>query len=151
MTERRRTLRLILFILGSFSFGSVLGTVLHELGHAVAMWLMGGVVERITISPYSWSYTFYGGTPLYPNVATWAGLVLGSLFGLVILWSIRKHSSPYLTPFMFIGVTTMLEDGGYYLLSIYVSKRGDAAHLIASGVPQPVVVAVAGLALILGQ
>lgn len=150
MKERRRVLRLMLFILGSFSFGWVLGVGLQELGHAAAMWLTGGMVERITLSPFSWSITYYGSTPQYPNFTTGSGLVLGTLFGLVILLSIRKQAAPYLVPFLFMGVTPMLQGGGYYLLDIYIFKRGDAARLIDAGVPQPAVIGAGVLALILG-
>ena len=95
MKEKNRLLKLSLFIFGSFSFGWILGTVLHELGHAVAMWVTGGIVDGITINPFSWSYAYYGSAPAYPNFTTWSGVLLGSLFGLIILLTIRKKSSPW--------------------------------------------------------
>jgi len=142
MINSKRIVKLTLFSSGSFSFGWILGIVLHELGHAVAMWITGGIVNRITITPFSWSYTYYGSIPKYPQFTTWAGALLGSLFGLIVLFLIRKKATPYSVPFLYLGIAPMLHGGGYYLLDTFVTKRGDASNLIRSGVPIIVVLAV---------
>jgi hypothetical protein len=136
MSEDRHPARVPLFAFGSFSSGWVIGIVLHELGHAVAMWMMGGSVERITINPLGWSYTYYATTPKYPNFATWSGVLFGSLFGLMILASIGKRPGPYVGPLFIAGVSPMLNGGAYYLIDAFVSRKGDAASLILSGVPR---------------
>jgi Peptidase M50B-like len=74
---KHRILKLSIFLFGSFSFSWVLGTVFHELGYAIAMWVTGGKVSRITINPFSWSYTYYASSPRYPAFSSWAGMLLG--------------------------------------------------------------------------
>ena len=150
MNNSKRIIKLVLFTSGSFSFAWVLGIVLHELGHAVAMWTTGGIVDRITITPFSWSYTYYGSTPKYPQFTTWSGALLGSLFGLIILFIIRNKPTPYSVPFLYLGIAPMLHGGGYYLLDTFVTKRGDAASLIRSGVPISVVLAVGFFLAVIG-
>lgn len=112
-----------------------MGIVLHELGHAIAMWVTGGSVTRIVITPFSWSYTYYGSAPKYPQFADWSGLIIGSILSLLIVFMIRKQRSPYVVPFLFAGFAPLLNGGGYFLVDALVLKRGDAASLIASGVP----------------
>jgi hypothetical protein len=150
MRKAEQLLKRSLFIFGSFSCGWVLGIILHELGHAVSMWITGGVVDRITISPFSWSYTYYGSVPKYPNFTTWSGILIGSLFGLVILLAIARRPTPYLVPLVFTGVTPMLQGGGYYLIDTFISKEGDAASLIESGIPMTVVLGAAILIATMG-
>ncbi len=150
MKKTQRFAKLSLFIFGSFSFGWILGIVLHELGHAVAMWLTGGIVDRITITPFSWSYTYYGSTPKYPQFTTWSGTLLGSLFGAIILLISSKKATPYVVPFLFMGVSPMLNGGGYYVIDPFISKRGDPTSLVRSGVPMYIVLGVGILLLALG-
>jgi small basic protein len=146
----QRFVKRALFVFGSFSFGWVLGIVLHELGHALAMWLTGGIVERITITPFSWPYTYYGSAPRYPQFTTWAGLLIGSALGLVVVFGVRKRTTPYLLPFLFAGLAPMLNGGGYYLVDTFVSKQGDATDLIRAGVPEYVVIGAGILFLAVG-
>jgi len=146
MKNSHRPLVLSIFIFGSSAFGWVFGTGLHELGHAVSMWITGGVVNRITLTPFSWSYTYYGSPPKYPQFTTWSGVLLGSFFGLLILLWIRNKNSPYFVPFLYLGIAPMLQSGGYYFIDTFITKRGDAASLIQAGVPIYYVLG-AGLAL----
>lgn len=150
MRSREHVARRGLFMLGSFTFGWVLGTVFHELGHAVAMWVTGGVVEKITINALSWSYTYYDGPPKYPIFTSWSGLLIGSLQGVILLLIIRNSTSPYLVPFFFASVSPMLSGGAYYIIDVFFWQVGDGASLIRSGVPVAVVLASGLLVLVLG-
>lgn len=143
-------IKVSVFIFGSFSFGWAYGTVLHELGHAIAVWATGGVVQEITINPLSWSYTFYSGVINYPQLVTWSGLILGSAMGLFIFFLVRKWTSYFLVPFLFLGLAPLLLGGGYYLVDTFVSTTGDAYSLIQAGVSKYIVLSVAFITLALG-
>ena len=150
MKEVRQFVKLSIFIFGSFSFGWVFGIVLHELGHAIAMWVTGGIVDRITIAPFSWSYTYYESTPKYPQLTTWSGVLIGAAIGLIVLLGIRKNTTPYLIPFIFLGFSPLLNGGGYYIVDTFISNQGDAFSLLQSGVPKYVVLGVGLLLLAMG-
>jgi hypothetical protein len=146
----QRIVKLPLFLFGSFTFGWTLGTVFHELGHAISMWITGGTVSRITINPFSWSYTYYGTSPRFPAFTTWSGVVLGSVLGLLLLFIVTRKHSPYFFPFVLASVAPILNGGGYYLVDILVSHRGDASSLLQSGTPKFVLLGAAVFWLILG-
>lgn len=113
-----------------------MGTVYHELGHAIAMWIMGGQVARITINPFSWSYTYYASIPKYPIFATWSGALLGSLLGLIIMLIAKSIPSTYAVPFVFSGMGVMVSSGGYFILDLYTTKSGDPTNLLDLGIPR---------------
>ena len=148
--RNQRIVKLPLFLFGSFVFGSVVGTVFHELGHAISMWVTGGKVSRITINPFSWSYTYYGSSPRFPAFSTWSGVLLGSGLGLILLFIVTRKHTPYLFPFVLTSIMPILNGGGYYLVDILIGHTGDATSLVRSGTPKFAVFGAAILWLILG-
>ena len=143
-------IKLSLFLFGSFSFGWVLGTVFHELGHAISVWVTGGRISHITINPFSWSYTYYASSPRFPAFSSWAGMLLGSGIGLILLFIVTRRHTPFLFPFVLAGALPILKDGGYYLVDILIGYKGDATDLVQLGIPKYIVLAVGVLWLILG-
>jgi hypothetical protein len=114
------------------------------------MWITGGIVDRITINPLSWSYTYYGSLPKYPQFTTWAGVLFGSAMGLILLCSVWKKETPYLVPFLFMGLAPLLNGGGYYLVDTFISTQGDAFRLLQAGVPKFVVLSAGSILLAIG-
>jgi hypothetical protein len=137
-----RNLVLILLLMGSFAIAFILSTFLHELGHAVALWVQGGEVSRITLHPFSWSVTYYADTRgANPAVLTWSGAVLGSIFSLLIggLAFQIKHS--LMLPFVLTAAAGLAKNGGYFLVDSLILTGGDASSLIARGTHPAVTVA----------
>ena len=114
------------------------------------MWITGGKVSRITINPFSWSYTYYGSSPHFPAFSTWSGVVLGSILGLILFLIAIRKPTPYLFPFVLTGILPILKGGGYYLVDILVGHQGDATDLVQSGTPKFVVLGAGTLWIILG-
>ncbi len=120
-----------LFLFGSSSFAWVVIVTLHELGHAIAMWVTGGKVSRIEITPLSWSYTYYGTSPKYPLFTTASGAGIGILLAMIFLVLTWKLSSLYAAPFYFVGAGAFLQNGGYYMSDLLLHTGGDASSLVA--------------------
>lgn len=136
-------IKLILLLFGFVTIGMSVAIKLHELGHAVAMWVTGGQVERITINPFSWSYTYYASAPLFPIVTSWAGVVMGTVFAVLLLLISGLLNNQYLLLLLMItNVVAAAQNGLYLLIDSLLLIGGDATHLIALGVSKIVLIGV---------
>lgn len=139
-----------LLLLGSFAFGYNAAMILHELGHACGAWLSGGTVARIALHPFSWSYTHYGAAPRSPVFATWAGMLIGTGAGLVILIVVRFFRSAWLHPLLLTGICSLMVNGIYFGVDGVLLAGGDATRLVAMGASRAAVSGVGLIMLALG-
>lgn len=143
-----------LMLLGAFSFGYNAATAIHELGHALALWTTGGSVTRITLHPFSWSYTYYGSPPTCPLLTAWAGVLFSSSLGLLLLIVIRPRRGAWTVPLALMGLCTLMVNGLYLIMDSVFLAGGDATTIIAHGTPRAVVlvigVGLAALGLVVG-
>ncbi|RPI28908.1 MAG: hypothetical protein EHM70_16255, partial [Chloroflexota bacterium] len=121
-----KTIKAMLFLCGSITAGVNLGMFLHELGHGVAMWLMGGVVDRIAIHPFSWSYIYYASIPRFPQLATWGGVGFGTLFVLAPLVVVLKRPCAWWGPIYVMAAASTLFNGLYFIIDSTLDPRGHA-------------------------
>lgn len=133
--------KLILLLFGFVTIGMSVAITLHELGHAVTMWVMGGQVERITINPLSWSFTYYASAPLFPVVTSGAGVVMGTVFAVLLLLIAGLIRNQYLLLLLMItNVLAAAQNGLYLLIDSLLLIGGDATNLIAHGVSKTVLI-----------
>jgi hypothetical protein len=135
-------LRTSLFLLGSFAIGYNAAVAVHELGHALSLWITGGAVARITLAPFSKSFTYYGSLPAFPLFTAWAGLAFSSAVGLLLLACFWTWRSFWNFPLMMIGLCAMAVNGLYFTIDSLLLAGGDATHIILLGTPRPLVLAV---------
>ncbi len=140
-------LRRALLLLAAFSIGYNAHTLIHELGHALAMWTTGGSVARIALNPFSWSYTSYGSPPACPLITAWAGVVFSSVVGVLSLALIWSRRDAWCVAVALMGVCTLLGNGLYLTVDALLHAGGDATSIIALGTPQLYVVG-SGIALV---
>lgn len=119
---------------GAFAIGYPLAMLLHEVGHAIAFWCTGGSVMRISVHPFSWSYT-YGASSLHPQLVTWAGALFGIVCGLSLLFSVRLSKSPWLTPVVVTALCALLVNGLYLGVDAVMRGGGDGTSLARMGTP----------------
>lgn len=135
-----------LLILGAFCIAYNLGSILHELGHGVAVWLSGGKISSIVLHPFSWNWISYHSNP-NPLLASWGGVLFGVLFAVALSSIALLARSPFLTP-LYLLAGCALATNGIYLAVAAVADVGDAGNLLSQGVPRAFLVAV-GLFLML--
>ena len=140
-------LRKSLLLLGAFSIGYNAHAVLHELGHALAMWAIGGSVARITLNPFSWSYTYYGSAPTHPLFTAWAGVAFSSTVGLLLLASIRTCRHVWTVPLAITGICALVVNGVYLTVDSIFLAGGDATLIVDENMPRLFVLSV-GIGLI---
>ena len=84
--------RTILMLLGSYAFGFNLHNIIHELGHAVAIWLQGGSVPGFYLHPFDSCLTY--GTYVPNHILLYAGGAFiggaSTLLFPVLAWKIRR-------------------------------------------------------------
>ena len=135
-----------LLLLGSVALSYNLSTLVHELGHVFAALLTDGSVEAIVIHPFSWSYSFsYSENELLHSAG---GVLLGSLFGIVIFFGLRRCSKAGLLHLLLLGPFPLIENGEYLIVDTLMQSGGDAISLAALGVPRFIIL-VAGLILLI--
>lgn len=115
--DRMRLFKSSLLLFGSFAIGFNLAIALHELSHAMAMWATGGTVERITLHPFSRSYTYYGSQPKLPMLTASAGIVFGTLFALLLLVLVsRFRHEPWFLIFIMTAIGGTANNGLYAII-----------------------------------
>jgi hypothetical protein len=129
-------LRKSMLLLGAFCIGYNAESLTHELGHALAMWATGSSVARITLNPFSWSYTFYAARPTYPLLTAWAGAVFSSAIGLLSLALIRPRRGAWTVPLALMGVCSLVVNGIYLVVDSLFLAGGDATNIILHGTPR---------------
>jgi hypothetical protein len=91
-------------------------------------------VERITLNPFSWSYTHYASTPTYPIFTSWAGVILGTVFAILLLVIAGLFRNQYLRLLLVvINVVAGAQNGLYAIVDSLVLGGGDATDLIELG------------------
>jgi hypothetical protein len=140
-----------MLILGSFAFGYNVATALHELGHALAVWAVGGRVESITVHPFSWSYTKYASCPPeHRELCAWAGGAFGLASAMTLTVLARRLRSVYAAPLQMTGLAACFYNGLYYVVDVLARTGGDAQFLHENGTPRWVLLGCGAAAIGLG-
>jgi hypothetical protein len=127
-------MRSALALCGAYAIAYILSIILHELGHGLAVILMGGEITKITLHPFGLSYIYYSLRGSNPAFASSGGLLYGTLFGLAMWLLTLLIHGPYLLPLRLIGMQSTAYNGLYLLLDLTVSLKGDPTALVESGV-----------------
>lgn len=140
----------VLFIFSSFCVGFNAAMALHELGHAGAVWLVGGAVASITLHPFSRSWISYQSNP-DPLAAAWGGIILGTLLALLLLltvWPFR-YKATFAAALIAMTAGFALGGNGLYLLVGTLAGKGDPARLFSLGMSKTLLLVI-GLLLTAG-
>ncbi len=143
-------LRSSLLLFGSFAFGYNVTTLLHELGHMLALWADGGKLDRIVLHPFSWSYTYFASASHHQGIMTAAGPLFGALAGLVLVGLVYRRRNAWLVPLLVAGVCSIVGNGTYLCIDCIMQAGGDATSLVGMGAPWSVVFYTALLILLTG-
>lgn len=137
-----------LLLLGSFAVGYNAAHAIHELGHAIAVWLCGGSVTGLSLHPLSWSKIHYSVEVTVPIAL--AGAVFASLAGLLMLALAWGWRSPWVLPLLATALCAFVVNAVYLGVDGILLFGGDATDLIRLGVSRPAVVGAGMLLLIVG-
>jgi len=146
---RYRTLKSGFLLLAALFAATNIAKFLHEIVHALGAWSTGGIVRGLVIHPFSWSYAI--AVSPRDDIMLWAGSILGSLFGILITFSVFKWRSGCLLIPLLVGPVTCLCNGSYLVLGSVFGLAGDGSVLAARYAPAGVVAAVGLLMLCAGM
>ncbi|UCG46999.1 MAG: M50 family metallopeptidase [Phycisphaerales bacterium] len=136
-----RVLKSSLLLFGAVLFAYCACIVLHELGHAAAMWATGMNIQRIVVDPFGRSGCVTRSPLVWPTVLFWSGAVLGTLGGLVLAalaW--RRRQSVAILGIM-TGVVCCADNGLNLIYDAATRAGGDATWLVLYGTPRAVIFA----------
>jgi len=144
------TLRSILMLAGAFTFAFLLGEMTHDTGHYLSHLMFGNRGVRVHFDPFGGTHiSGAGGLPVQVlGVTSAAGPLANLAFGLVtftVFWHIRR---PLLMPVLLWGPVAMVQEGVTFSLGL-LTPGGDAAWMVAAGLPQGFVLGV-GILLLAG-
>lgn len=144
MNAKNHTLRSILALFGAFCIAYNLACLTHELGHALAVTIGGGAAERITLNPFSYSYTHYADVGRSRMFASAGGVLFGTPAGLFAWLFTRRSKTFFLLPLRLCGAISFSVNGIYLLADPLLGMNGDASSLLRLGLPPWVVMSTAG-------
>ncbi len=104
---------------------------IHELGHCLAAWMTGGVVERVHFPLLGFSQTFYLENP-HPLAVAWAGAAGGAVFAALLLGASRNMPRPYQQALRYFAGFSLIANGLYLGLGGF-DRVGDCAELLNHG------------------
>ena len=114
--------------------------LVHEFGHVVGLWVSGGAVDYVQVSPIDFGFTARARDP-HPLFVTWAGPLLGSAFPVAILLVVIVAAPRWIVPALMLAVVAFLANGTYLAIGVF-SRVGDAGDLMRRGMLAWVLVAV---------
>ena len=147
------SIKSILLIFGAAGFSFNAGNVVHEFGHAIADWMSGIPLSNIhvIIHPFfSPHMNIEGGIP--ESMMGWpdaAGPVANVAIGLILFSILWKKRTPLTFPLLLWGPLACVQEGIGQVMTL--SDHGsDAARIIAAGFPEPLLILVSILFILVG-
>ena len=148
-----QSIKSILLVFGVTGFSFNIGNIIHELGHAVADWMSGIPLSKIhvIIHPfYSPHMVVEGGIP--DSMMGWpdaAGPLANVAFGLIILAIFWRKRTPYTLALLLWGPLACVQEGIGQIMTL--SDHGsDAARMIVAGFPEPLLIMISILLILIG-
>jgi len=105
----------------------------HELGHVVGAWSMGGTVTRVVLHPLTISRTDLGHNPR-PLVVVWAGPLAGVLAPLAAWFAVRIAAAAWDYLVRFFAGFCLIANGAYIGAGAW-NGVGDCGEMLRHGTP----------------
>jgi hypothetical protein len=148
-----RSIKSIVLVFGAAGFSFNIGNMIHEFGHAVADQMSGVLLSNIhvIIHPFfSPHMNIEGGIP--ESMIGWpdaAGPLANVAFGLLIFAILWKKRTPFTFPLLLWGPLACVQEGIGQVMT--TSDAGsDAARMIAAGLPEPLLIVISILLILIG-
>ncbi|RPH32676.1 MAG: hypothetical protein EHM93_08125 [Bacteroidales bacterium] len=129
----------ILLLFGCFCIGWNVANVLHELGHAFAMALVGVPIKEFVLNPFSWCWTF-AEYQKYSLLLSLGGVTFGLLFVILPSFAAIWIRSAYFRIPAFTIAAWALSMDGIYLLTGALFSAGDGKEIVEFGAPYSLVI-----------
>ncbi|WP_437229858.1 M50 family metallopeptidase [Planctomicrobium sp. SH661] len=126
--------RVVLFALCLGLVSWLLMQVIHELGHVLAAWMVGGTILHVDLHPLHISETAIRPKP-WPEFVVWSGPVVASIVPLLVWGAGRQLRSEWEPCLRFFAGFCLIANGAY-LGSAIVAPVGDAFDLVQLGTPR---------------
>lgn len=131
-------LKLVLYFSGTAVFAFLIAVLLHETGHALAVYLTEHEIAKISFHPLSGAVTTYatsGSDPAAARFISAGGIIFGSILSLLVAWPFASRpGTPWTIPFAMIVVTSLAGNGLMLIIGSVLSSVGDVNRLITLGV-----------------
>lgn len=151
MTQRSGIIDRVLLVLGSQMFAIPMVSLVHEVGHIIAMNLVGITKYTLAINPFTES----SATPLMSIPAenmlfvSASGMIFQTIIFSILAILLWRCKSVNLLPLMVCVPMSMLNVGGYLLMGSIV-EGSDVILMGQAGVPSMVVQIIGVMFLVLG-
>jgi hypothetical protein len=148
-TDETPLWRLAFFMLGCYAFGFNLHSIMHELGHAVAIWLQGGAMTGFFFHPFDACYNYSTSVP--NHTLLYAG---GALFGgtATLLFPIlaARWRTAFMAPLVAACMAGLVTTSRWMILVSRSTADTDYSRLVELGVPAGLIIGVGIVFLLLG-
>lgn len=144
MKENRSFVQSLLLLFLSFTFANSVCVALHEMGHAIFVLLSDAGNVKLVIHPYLSSYVVWDWTPRLLGYMDAAGPVFNMLVSILVFVLFFRFRKPTVLPFLLMAPVAVFQEGLNSAMQILLQLPGtDSMNIIASGVPQVVLLSFA--------
>lgn len=136
------SLQEVSFFSGSAVFALLMAVILHELGHALALYLAEGELATISFNPFVGAVTSYQNPGAILSTASArfisaGGVTLGSVLALLLSGPfLIRYFSLWTVPLAMVAVVSMAGNGMMLVLGSLMSNVGDVTRMVALGIPR---------------
>ena len=107
--------------------------LLHEFGHVIHLWVSGGTVAGVRVSPIDVSYVYKGDNP-HPQFVAWGGPVWGAVLPAALVALACAARSRMTALALVLATFALVFNGGYLTVGAF-QPGGDTAQLLQHGAP----------------
>lgn len=142
MTDSDRTpfWMTVLLLFGSYAFGFNLHNIIHEFGHAAAVWMQGGKMTGFYFHPFEACLNF---STYVPNhILLYAGgAFIGGASTIVFALLAWKYRTPFMVPFVTACSAGLTTTSRWMLTAPFGNVATDYTYMANLGFPMALIIA----------
>jgi hypothetical protein len=139
----------VLLMLGSYAFGFNLHNIIHEFGHAAAVWMQGGKMTGFYFHPFEACLNF---STYVPNhILLYAGgAFIGGASTIVFAFLAWKFRTPFMVPFVTACSAGLTTTSRWMLMAPFGRATTDYTSMVDLGFPVALIIVAGVVFLVVG-
>jgi hypothetical protein len=135
VTTKNLILKVTFLFFLSYVFGVLFHDIIHELGHAISIWVQGGTITGFYFHPFDASYNF--STAVGNHMFLYAGgAFIGLPLTIIFMGIALRYRSPFMFPFITAGVYGFISTGVWMIKAVTAPGIAtDYTYMVGLGFP----------------
>jgi hypothetical protein len=119
----------------AYVFGVLFHNIIHELGHAIAIWVQGGTITGFYFHPFDANYNFSTSVPIHLLLYA-GGAFIGLPLTIIFMGIATKYRSPLMFPLITAGSYGFIITGAWMIKAVTApGVATDYTYMVGLGFP----------------